>query len=525
MANLWVNGSPGYEGQYSVRTNNIPTSPQDQLRQAADRAIGIRDARNKELTDLGSEFGSTDKRLGGELESTYRDMAQGGWGMSPEESANYLDLGGLETLDPAGRLDAYQSGADKVREASAGRLGAFQTAINPRADQDTEANVYDWLNRMDTQGFDILGSNSAEVKGILNSLTSPVTIGSGSSGGYGGYGAGWGGGAVSMGPVDFSGLKTSDRFKDFYMTPEQQQAMIQQASRTVGERYNTSRSQAIDAMRQAGVTNPIALAELERRFAADAGRGADAGILDARVGTDRERAGRLLAGEQLETDLSKTRAGLSADVARTNAQLADSAAGRSLQASLQAAAQQAENDRLAASLTAQNRQFAAGATADLGSRDINWLDNLSKTGIGWETSRDNEMNRRNEVLAREGYGGNVDVESGLLGGETTLRSNIADQGLQYSNAKSGRYGDLYSTNTGAKAAGVQGLQQLQSDARDDRMGTYGLRAANDQTGASTNVTASTNLFTGKNAEPKSFWEEVGSTALGLGAKYLSGMMG
>lgn len=540
--NLWVKGSPGYEGDYRVNTNNIPTAPNDMMRQAGDLALGIRNARNQELTDLGSEFAGYDQGLAPLLESEYRSMIGGGWDLTPEQESNFLDLEGLETLDAGGRLDAFQQGAGRVRDAATGRLDAFQDAINPR--DGTEERVYDWLGRLDTEGFDILRSNNADVRGVLDILNRNVSIADPTiGGGYGGGGGGgWGGGgvsaggAVSMSPVDLDRLKLSDRFQDFFMTPEEQEAMIRSASRTVGERYRTSRGQGIDALRQAGITNPFAMAELERRFAEDEGRAADAAIMDARVTGDRERAGRLLAGEQIETDLNKTRAGLETDISRTNAQLKDSAAGRSLQASLanqaEAAAAarlsaqiQAANRQLEAQLNSANRQFVAGALEGLGTRETGWLDNVAKTGIGWEQARDNEMNRRNEVLAREGWGGMVDAEGALLQGETGLRSNIADQGLQYSNAKSGRYGQVYDFNRGGRAAGMEGGTEFWGKNRDDRIGTYDLRARNDAFGIGSLGAAGSSLATAKNNERPGFWENLGNSALNLGMKAASGWLG
>lgn len=548
--------SPSYWSPYQGM--KYKATPEDMNRFASEVANRARHDTVGGLARDRAEYTSLDRGWQNVLADQYTDMMDGGWGLSPEQQANYLDIENMRrSFDPEGQMGDWRSdtgnmvrqfeeGAPLTREAARALTQGMYDAVDPVAgyDERLDANLQNMWDR----GDQTLLTNNQEVRDAIAAIQSGLGPGGpwSAGGGLGLYGArgaggsfhsGYGGGAASVGGVDLSGLDLDPEFlANYKMTPEQKQALINLAMQGAGGRYRAGIEDLERRMAASGVANPYAMGAARERYERGEGQAADEARLAALVGGDEMAAGRLMNVENLRSGNERTRAGIMSDIAQTNARLQDSAmgrnfsaaeaaTGRSFQAQMAAAAEAAAMERFYKDLGLRGNMFATEALSGIGDRELGWTQYGTNTTLGALSERERDLAERNAAAAQIGHGSYLANEQELLDrglgmygsiatGTQGVRNDIAGMGLDYSNALSQRYGNIYDFNQNARLGGVAGAQGMWDANRASRENTWNQTNQANQIGHAGQIGAIGQLGSYKNQKPLGFWDTLKQSAGG-----------
>lgn len=562
MASLY-NPLPNYStSSYISPFKNIDyknATPENMARWGAEQSLKNAATTTGGLAADRNEYAGAARQVGNDLYGIYGDMASGGWDLTPEQQANILDLERLDSSfnpaqqmsdwrsDTGNLINSYNMGAGSTRDAAQQYIDALYAGIDPVKGYDDKLNQN--LADMWSRGDQIYGTMSDDIRGSVDRIregltaSGPWTSGGGmalygGTGAGGGYGSGWSGGAASVGPVDYSGLDLDPEFiQNYKLTPEQKQAWINLAMQGAGGRYRAGLNEAERRLAASGVSNPFGYATMRDRFERLEGQAADDARLAAMVGGEGEEDRRLLDIESLRGNNERTRASLANSAAIANAQLQDSALGRSFSASEAAANRAFQAQMAAAAEAAAMERFykELGLTGE--TRAMDALGNLGATGLGWtqygtntelqaRQDRERDLAERTMNAANLGYGAQLQNEQSLMdrqmgmygniaGGTQDVYNNISNTGLNYSNAVSDRYKDVYGTNQANRAAGVAGLGDLYGTNMDARQNTWDQTNAANQVGNAGYGQGVGTLASYKNSKPGFMNSFVAPLASGL----------
>lgn len=372
--------------------------------------------------------------------------------LSPAEAkSNMLTDTQKSTIagDPFHATDYLNSG--QIRESTGNDLAAQKTAVG---DEQTNLNA-----AVDPSKLALSSRYAGDTSGQVASTKADLSKTTGSS-------------ALGLDP-NFS--------KQYEMSPEQQQAIVSDATRDVGN-VSQANLEDIERKQNAAGIGPMGLAARQQQFARQASTDEAAAATKARIAASAEAAGRVKDVEGLRLGAAQNQAGL-----QTGAEEYSGTQGLG-------ALQDVESKRLASESDISNKKLQAATTG--GAAGVQNAQNTTATDIGTQTNiRDAEVAAQ---AAAEKEAQSRGQTVALNDQSTTQANNNTNytRGAAANQALSERYGTVGNEENAQKNIGGQGIQNEQQIAQGaatnsgaQQLGAFGTTTGATGQAANTETTA------------------------------------